>query len=127
MAQAASIIYPPQEIVVLKKDYRADQIALDARLQNLETITLNLSLDSRGNQSLMFWSDQTRPTTFGTLSVINQYNNIFVNRLIPVSSSQYQLPKTGGYLFEVETWQCGGGDGDVRGLIWNTSSLSLHT
>ena len=74
-------------------------------------------------EELVFWADQTRPQTDNTLSVIDEFNNIFVSKVKYVGSTQIQLQKSGAYRFEIETWQCGTGNGEARVVVTRNGNV----
>jgi hypothetical protein len=72
------------------------------------------------SMKLLFWADQCRSTTNNTLSTIDTYASLFINKLaLPVGLGDYSgttltIPYTGAYLIEISGWRCGAGSGQTK-------------
>ena len=65
-----------------------------------------------GTEQLIFWADQTDTLSSGVLAQKIVFDNIFVGSSL-LSGTDFIIPTTGAYRFEVEGWRCGPGNGEI--------------
>jgi hypothetical protein len=69
---------------------------------------------ANGNNGLVFWADQTHASVNNSLSIVNNYDSIFVSTA-QLSTNTVILPYSGKYEFTVSGWTNGNGESRVVG------------
>ena len=96
----------------------------NAYINNLNVNSIN---GTKHVNMLVFHSEQTTVQTHNALSIITHYLNIYVNYLTLTNNfsanASLTLKLPGTYMFDIWTWVCGAGSGDVKVEAYRNGTL----